>query len=100
MYTAHDRENYLIARKIKDEPVLPIGRSSDVKPRKKCLDRNIIHKSVMSIRELLIGRDELSHLVYQAIHEMEGIGGASAVEANSMDQLFSAALSVNGAAAL
>ena len=90
----------MITRKIKDEPVLPIGRSSDVKPRKKCLDRNIIHKSVMSIRELLIGRDELAHLVYQAIHDMEGIGDASAEGANGMGQLFVTYFLVNGAATL
>ena len=54
----------------------------------------------MSIRELLIGRDELAHLVYQAIHDMEGIGDASAEGANGMGQLFVTYFLVNGAATL
>ena len=55
------------------------------------LDRKISHKSVMSIRKLFMDKDEPDHLVDQVIHEMEGIGGASAEEVNGMDQLFSAA---------
>ena len=63
---------------IKDEPVLPRGNSSGVKPKMIELDRNIGHKSVMSICELFIDRYEPYHLLYQAIHDMEGIGDASA----------------------
>ena len=48
------------------------------------LDRNIGHKSVTSINEFFIDRDELYHQVYQYIHEM--------------DKLFAADLSVDGAA--
>ena len=64
MYTAHDWANYLIVRKRKDDPVLPRGKSSDVKPKIIELDRKIGHKSVMSIRELSIDRDEPAHLLY------------------------------------
>ena len=45
-------------------------------------------------------RYEPSHLVDQAIHGMEGIGEKSAYGDNGMDQLFAAALSVDGAAVL
>ena len=41
------------------------------------LDRKIGYKSVMSIRKFFIDRFELDHLVDQAIHDMEVIGGAS-----------------------
>ena len=45
-------------------------------------------------------RDEPAHLVYQEIHDTEGIGGASAEGDNGLDQLLATALSVDGAAAL
>ena len=93
-------EKYLIVRKRKDDPVLPRGKSSDVKPKMIELNRKIGHKSVMSIREFFIDRDETAHLVDQVIHYMEGIGHASAEGANGMGQLFAAALSVDGSSAL
>ena len=34
------------------------------------LDRKIGHKSVMFIRKFLVDRDDLVHLLYQAIHDM------------------------------
>ena len=54
----------------------------------------------MPIFELFIDVDELDHIVDQEIHNMEGIGDASAEGANGMGQLFVAFLSVNGAVAL
>ena len=63
------------------------------------LYRNIGNKSVMSIHEFFINIDEPAHLVYQAIHDMEGIGHASAEGDNGMGQLFTVAFSVNGAVA-
>ena len=68
----------MIVRKRKDDPVLPRGKSSDVKLKMIELDRNIGHNSVMSIREFFIDRDEPAHLVDQVIHDMEGIGDTSA----------------------
>ena len=100
MYTAQDLINSLIARKRKDVPVLPRGRSSDIKPKMIELDRNIGHNSFMSIHELFIDRDEPDHLVYQVIHDMEGIGDTSAEGANGMGQLFTAVFLVDGSAAL
>ena len=100
MYTAQDWANYLIVRKRKDDPFLPRGKSSDVKPKMIELDRNIGHNSVMSIREFFIDRDEPAHLVDQVIHDMEGIGDTSAEGGNRMGQLFAAAFSVDGSAAL
>ena len=100
LYTAQDWTDYLIVRKRRDNPALPRGKSSGFKPKIIEPDSKIGHKSVMSIHEFFIDRDALAHLVDQAIHDMEGIGGASAVGANSMDQLFPVALLVNGAAAL
>ena len=64
------------------------------------LDRKISYKSVMSIRELFIDRYEPAHLVDQVIHDMEVIRDTSAEGSNGMGQLFAAALSVDGAAAL
>ena len=64
------------------------------------LDRKIGNKSVMSICEWFIYRDELAHLVDQVIHDMEGIGYTSAEGDNGMGQLFMKALSVDWAAAL
>ena len=61
--TAQDWTNYLVVRKRKDDPVLPRGNSSDFKPKIVELDRNISHKSVMSIREFFIDRDEPAHVV-------------------------------------
>ena len=43
---------------------LPRDKSSDVKPKIFELDRKMGHTSVMSIRELFIGRDEPSRLSY------------------------------------
>ena len=74
MYTAQDWENYLIARKIKGDPVLPRIKSSNVKPKIIELGRNIGHNSVMYIREFFVDRDDPAHLVDQAIHDMEGVG--------------------------
>ena len=100
MYTAQDWENYLIARKRKDDPVFPRGKSSGVKTKMIELDRNIGHNSVMSIREFFIDRDEPAHLVDQVIHDMEWIGDRSAEGANRMGPLLMAALSVDGSAVL
>ena len=71
MYTAKDWKSYLIVRKRNDDPVLPRGKSSDVKPKIIELDRNIGHNSVISICEFFIDRDDLSHLVDQVIHDVE-----------------------------
>ena len=87
-------------RKKKYYPVLPRGNSSDVKPKMIELDRKIGHNSVMSIREFFIDRDDPAHLVYQVIHETEGLGYTSAEGANRMGQFFTADLLVNGSAAL
>ena len=87
-------------RKRNNDPTLPRVNSSDVKPKMIELDRKIGHKSVMSIRKFFIDRDEPAHLVYQAIHDMEVIGDASAEWSNGMDQLFVEALLVDGATAL
>ena len=92
LYTAQDWKNYSIARKIKDEPIIPRGKSSDIKQKIIELYRKIGHKSVMSICELFIDRDEPAHLVDQVINEMEEIGYASAEGANEMVQLFAADL--------
>ena len=64
------------------------------------LDREIGHKSVMSIRKLFMDRDEIDHQVDQAVHDMEGIGYTSSEGANGLDQLFTTALLVYGAAVL
>ena len=64
------------------------------------LDRKIVHNSVIYIRELFIDRYEPAHIVDQVIHDMEVIGDTSAEGANHMGQLFTAALSVDGSAAL
>ena len=56
------------------------------------LDRKIVHKNVMSIRESFIDRDEPAHLVEQVIHDLEIIGDASDEGANGMGQLFVASL--------
>ena len=77
-------------RNRKDEPDIPRGNSSDIKPKIIELDRKIGHKSFMSIFKFFIVRDEPAHLVDQAIHDMEGIGDASSEGANGMYQLFSA----------
>ena len=47
------------------------GKSSDVKRKMIEFDRNIGHKSVMSIRKFFMDRDNPSHQVDQAIHDME-----------------------------
>ena len=54
----------------------------------------------MSIHELFIDIDEPARLVYQVVHNMEVIGGASAEGANGMAQLFVAVFLVDLAAAL
>ena len=100
MYTAQDWVDYLIARKRKDEPVIPRGKKSDVKPKMIELDRNIGHNSVVYIREFFVDRDEPAHLVDQVIHDMEWIGDTSAEGANSMGPLFTAAFLVDGSAVL
>ena len=64
------------------------------------LDRNIGHKSVMSIQGFFIDRYEPAHLVDQVIHDMELIGESSSEGGNGMGQLFTADLPVDGAAAL
>ena len=84
MYTAQDWANYLIVRKRKDYPVLPIGESSGVKPKIIELERKIGHNSVMYIREFFIDRDEPAHLLDQVIHDMEGIWDKSAKGDNQM----------------
>ena len=76
----------MIARKRKDEPTLPRGKLSDVKPKMIELYRKIGNKSVMSICELFIDRDDLDHLLDQAIHDMKVIGDASTEGANGTDQ--------------
>ena len=63
MYTAQDWAHNFIARKRKDDPVLPRGKSSDVKNKTIELYRKIGHNSVMSIRKFFIDRDEPAHLV-------------------------------------
>ena len=78
VYTAQDRTHNLIVIKRKDDPVLPRGKSIDVKPKIIELDRKIGHESVISICEFFIDRDDLAHLVDQVIHVMEVIGYASA----------------------
>ena len=50
------------------------------------LYRKIGNKSVMSICELFIDRDDLDHLLDQAIHDMKVIGDASTEGANGTDQ--------------
>ena len=97
--TVHDCTNYLIVRKRKNEPTLPRGKLSEVKPKIIEFYRKIGHKHFMSIFELFIDRVEPANLD-QAIHEMEVIGDTSTEGYNGMDKLFSTALSVNGAAAL
>ena len=92
MYTAQDWANYLIVRKRKYDPVLPRGKSSDVKPKMIELDRNIGNKRVMSVRKLFIDRDDPDHLLDQVIRYMELIGYTSSEGANGMDQLFTVAL--------
>ena len=54
----------------------------------------------MSIREFFMDRDEPSHIVDQAIHDMEIIGDPSADGSNGTDRLFGADFSVDGSAAL
>ena len=90
----------MILRKIKDDPVLPRGDSSDVKTKMIELERKISHKRVMSIHEFFIDIDELDHLVYQVIHGMEVIVDASSEGGNGMGQFFVVALSVDGSATI
>ena len=100
MYTAQGCTDYLVVRKRKDDPILPRGKSRDVKLKMIELDRKIGCNSVMSVRELFIDIYEPSHLVDQVIHDMEGIGDTSSEGSNRMGQFFTAALSVDGSAAL
>ena len=88
MYNAQDWENYLIVIKIKDDPVLPRGKSSDVKLKIIELDRKIGHKSVMYISEFFIDRDDPSDLVYQTINCTEIIIDASDEGDNGMYKFF------------
>ena len=90
----------MIVRRKKYDPDIPRGNSSDVKLKTIELDRKISHKSVMSIHEFFMDRDEPAHLVDRVIHYMEGIGDASDEGANYTDRFFAAALLVDEAAAL
>ena len=75
-------------RKINDDPDLPRVKSNYFRPKSIELDRKIGHKSVMSICKFFIDRDEPAHLVYQAIHDMEGIVDPSDEGSNDMDRFF------------
>ena len=90
----------MTARNRKDEPVLPRGKSSDVKPKITELDRKIGHNSFIYIHDLFIDRDEPYHLVYQLIRDMERIGDTSAEGGSRTGQFFAADFSINGSAAL
>ena len=90
----------MILRKIKYDPDISRGNSSCVKPKNIELNRNIGHKSVMSICELSIDRDDPDHILYQVIHDKEVILYASAKGFNGMVQLFTEALLNYGAAVL
>ena len=87
-------------RRRKDDPDIPRGKSSDIKPKIIQLDRNIGNKNVTFIRELFIDRDETAHLVDQAIHDMDGIGDARSDGANGMDNLYAADFLVDGASVI
>ena len=56
------------------------------------LDRNIGHKSVMSIHKFFVDWDEPAHLIDQAVYDMEEIGYTSDEGANGLDQLFAVSL--------
>ena len=64
LYTAQYWANYLILRRIKDDPDLIRGQLGGVKPKIIELDRKIGHKNVMSICKFFMDRGEPSHLVY------------------------------------
>ena len=100
LYTAQYWTNYLIVINRKHEPILPRGKSIYFKPKMIESDRNIGQKIVMSIHEFFIDRDDPAHLVYQAIHDMEGIGHVSSEGDNGMGQLSSSDLSVDGSATI
>ena len=63
---------------------------SQVMTNRKWLDctERLVTKSVMSIHYLFMDIYDLAHLLDQAIHGMEGIGGASSKGDNWMDQFF------------
>ena len=82
-------------RRRKYKPDLPRGNSIDVKPNMIESDRNIVHKSVMSICELFMDRDEPAHLVYQRIHDIKVIVNTSAEGYNDTYQLFAESVSVD-----
>ena len=67
----------MVLRRRKDDPDLPRCNSSDVKLKMIELYRNIGHKSFTSIRKFFMDIDDQDHLVYQVIHDMEGIRDAS-----------------------
>ena len=90
----------MTTRNREDGPALLRGKSSDIKTKMIELDRKIGHKSVMSICGLFIDRDEPALLVNQSVHDMEGIGDASADGTNVIYQLFIVALSLDVAATL
>ena len=90
----------MIVRKRKGDPVLPRGKSSDIKPKMIELDRNIGHNSVIYICEFFIDRDVPAHLVDQVIHDMEGIGDTGAEGANRMGKLYAEDFLVDGSVAL
>ena len=87
-------------RRKKDDPALPRGNSSDVKPNIIEVDMKIGHKNVMAISSFFMDRDDPDHLLDQAIHYLERIGDTIAEGANGMDHLFMETLSVDGPAAL
>ena len=63
--------------RIKYDSDLQRGKSSDYKPKMVGLYRKIGHKSVMSIHYFFMDIYDLTHLLDQAIHGMEGIGESS-----------------------
>ena len=87
-------------RKRNNDHALLRDKCSDVKPKMIELDRNIGHKSAMSICQFFIDREEPTDLVDQVIHDTEGIGDASVEWANRMDKLFAEDFSFEGAIAL
>ena len=75
-------------RRKKDDPTLPRGNSSDVKPNIIEVEMKIGHKRVMAISRFFMDRDDPDHLVDQMIYDMEGIRDTIAEVANIMDNYF------------
>ena len=90
----------MIVRRKKDDPALPRGNSSDVKPNIIEGDMKIGHKHVMDISSFFMDRDDMDHLVNQMIYDMEGIGDSGAKGYNGMDNVFVVDLSVDVSATL